>query len=196
MGHSARKVLGHGETSGTAIKHHQQIAIGSGPRNREHDGAIMASQPYRCARGTKHRRDQHLGTHPPLTQTRRIPPAGKSHLGLAGRWLRWGRVGVGVGQDCTELGVELGEPRVLVPQLLHPLLVRDLPLLVFFPELLVFSLEKLVFALQLLHSLLELDLPPLELDLSQLVIDNGSPIQHRQKAPEPRQGGVVLRFAD
>jgi hypothetical protein len=72
---------------------------------------------------------------------------------------------------------------------LHPLLVRDLPLLVFFPQLLVFSLE-------LLHSILVLALDPLELDLSQLVIDNGSPVQHRQTAPEPRQGGVVLRFAD
>ncbi|QBE67869.1 hypothetical protein SynWH8101_0257 [Synechococcus sp. WH 8101] len=38
--------------------------------------------------------------------------------------------------------------------------------------------------------------PLLVRDLSQLVVDNGSPIQRRQQAPEPRQGGVVLRFAD
>ena len=55
----------------------------------------------------------------PLTQTRRIPPAGKSHLGLAGRWSRWGRVGRGAVRDCIQLGVELGEPLVLAPQLLR-----------------------------------------------------------------------------
>jgi hypothetical protein len=46
------------------------------------------------------------------------------------------------------------------------------------------------------HSLLVLDLSPIELDLSQLVVDNGSPVEHRQQAAEPGQGGVVLRFAD
>jgi len=52
----------------------------------------------------------------PLKQTRRIPPAGRSHLGLFGRWLRWARVGGGAGRDCTQLGVELGEPLVLALQ--------------------------------------------------------------------------------
>ena len=62
----------------------------------------------------------------PLKQTRRIPPAGKSHLGLVGHWIGWVRVGGGAAQDCTELGVELGEPLVLALELPHPLLVRDL----------------------------------------------------------------------
>ena len=61
----------------------------------------------------------------PLKQIRRIPPTGKSHLGLVGHWVGWVRVGGGAAQDCTELGVELGELLVLAPQLLHPLLVRD-----------------------------------------------------------------------
>ena len=55
-----------------------------------------------------------------------MPPTGKSHLGLVGHWIGLVRVGGGAAQDCTELGVELGEPRVLFPQLPHPLLVRDL----------------------------------------------------------------------
>jgi len=49
---------------------------------------------------------------------RRIHPAGRSHLGLAGRWLRWGRVGGRAEHDCIELAVELGEPRVLFLDLL------------------------------------------------------------------------------
>ena len=44
--------------------------------------------------------------------------------------------------------------------------------------------------------LLEFALAPIELDLSQLVVDNGSPIEHRQAAAEPGQRGVELRFAD
>ena len=71
---------------------------------------------------------------------------------------------------------------------LHPLLVRDLALLVVFPQLRVLALE-------LLHSLLVLDLSPIELDLSQLVVDNGSPVEQllrrrlrlRQAAAEPGQ---------
>ena len=47
-----------------------------------------------------------------------------------------------------------------------------------------------------LHPLLVLDLSPIELDLSQLVVDNGSPVEHRQQAAEPGQRGVILRFAD
>ncbi len=97
----------------------------------------------------------------PLKQTPRIPPTGKSHLGLVGHWIGWVRVGGGAAQDCTELGVELGEPLVLALDLRdlalqppHPLLVRDLPLL-------------------------EFVLVPIELDLSQLVVDNGSPVEHR-----------------
>ena len=42
----------------------------------------------------------------------------------------------------------------------------------------------------------ELDLSPIELDLSQLVVDNGSPVEHRQATAEPGQRGVILRFAD
>ena len=116
----------------------------------------------------------------PLKQTPRIPPTGKSHLGLVGHWIGLVRVGGGAAQDCTELGVELGEPRVLFPQLLHSLLVLDLPLLVFFRQLLVLVLE-------LPHPLLVRDLSAIELDLSQLVVDNGSPVQHRQAAAEPGQ---------
>ena len=48
---------------------------------------------------------------------------------------------------------------------LHPLLVRDLPLL--------------FFVLQLLHSLLVFDFFSIEFDLSKLVVDHGSPLQHR-----------------
>jgi hypothetical protein len=40
------------------------------------------------------------------------------------------------------------------------------------------------------------DLSAIELDLSQLVVDNGSPVEHRQAATEPGQRGVVLRLAD
>jgi len=109
----------------------------------------------------------------PLKQTRRIPPTGKSHLGLVGHWIGLVRVGGGAAQDCTELGVELGEPRVLFPQLLHSLLVLDLPLLVVVPQLRVLVLE--------------LPHPLLVLDLSQLVVDNGSPVEHRQAAAEPGQ---------
>ena len=43
----------------------------------------------------------------------------KSHLGLAWRCVRRGRAGVGAAQDCSELGVELGEPLVLALQLLR-----------------------------------------------------------------------------
>jgi hypothetical protein len=89
-------------------------------------------------------------------------------------------------QDCTELGVELGEPLVLALDLTdlalqppHPLLVIDLPLL-------------------------ELDLSPIELDLSQLVVDNGSPVEQllrrslrlRQAAAEPGQRGVIGGFIE
>jgi hypothetical protein len=108
----------------------------------------------------------------------RTPPAGKSHLGLAWHCVRRGRAGVGAEQDCIELAVELGEPLVLALQLLHSLLVLDLPLLV----------RDL--------PILEFDLSPIELDLSQLVVDNGSPVEHRQATAEPGQRGVVLRFAD
>ena len=136
-------------------------------------------------------------------QTRRTPPAGKSHLGLVGYWVGWVRVGGGAAQDCTELGVELGEPLVLALQLLHsllvldlPLLVRDLPLLVVFPQLRVLALELPHPLLVNDLPLLELDLSAIELDLSQLVVDNGSPVEHRQATAEPGQRGVELRFAD
>ena len=132
---------------------------------------------------------EHELERPRLRRIRRIPRAGRSRLGLVGCGRRRGRAGGGAEQDRIELGVELGEPRVLAPQLLHPLLVlhhsllvRDLPLLVFSPELLALVLQLL--------------LPPIELDLSQLVVDDGSPVEHRQTAPEPGQRGVVLRFAD
>ena len=114
----------------------------------------------------------------PLKQTPRIPPTGKSHLGLVGHWIGLVRVGGGAAQDCTELGVELGEPLVLALDLRdlalqppHPLLVRDLPLL-------------------------EFVLVPIELDLSQLVVDNRSPVQHRQAAAEPGQRGVIGSFIE
>jgi hypothetical protein len=45
-------------------------------------------------------------------------------------------------------------------------------------------------------TLLELDLPPLEFDLSQLEIDDGTPVEHRQQAPEPGQRGVIGRFIE
>jgi len=92
------------------------------------------------------------------------------------------RVGGGAAQDCTELGVELGEPRVLFPQLLHSLLVLDLPLL--------------VLVLELPHPLLVRDLSAIELDLSQLIVDNGSPVEHRQAAAEPGQRGVIGSFIE
>jgi hypothetical protein len=155
----------------------------TGPAAREHGGRL----PW-CGRRRRRRRQ--------LRRIRRIPRAGRSRLGLVGCGRRRGRAGGGVEQDRIELGVELGEPRVLapqllgfVPQLLHPQNVRDLPLLVFSPELFVFCPELLALVLQLL-------LPPIERDLSQLVVDDGSPVEHRQTAPEPGQGGVVLRFAD
>jgi hypothetical protein len=40
------------------------------------------------------------------------------------------------------------------------------------------------------------DLSAIELDLSQLVVDNGSPVEHRQAAAEPVQRGVVDRFIE
>ena len=132
----------------------------------------------------------------PLKQTRRTPPAGKSHLGLVGHWVGWVRVGGGAAQDCTELGVELGEPLVLALQLLHPLLVCDLPLLVVVPQLRVLVLELPHPMLVRDLPLLELDLSAIELDLSQLVVDNGSPVERRQQAAEPGQRGVILRLAD
>ena len=45
----------------------------------------------------------------------RIPPAARSHLGLAWRCVRRGRAGAGAGQDCTELAAELVEPLVELP---------------------------------------------------------------------------------
>ena len=44
----------------------------------------------------------------------RIPPAARSHLGLVARCARRGRAGVGAGQDCTELAVDLVEPLYLL----------------------------------------------------------------------------------
>ena len=57
-----------------------------------------------------------LGQHT-LKQTHCIPPAVRSHLGLAGRWLRLGRVGGRAEHDCIELAAELSEPLVLAHQL-------------------------------------------------------------------------------
>ena len=56
--------------------------------------------------------------------------AATSHLELVGRSVRWVRVGGGAGRDRTQLGVELGEPLVFDPHLLHSPLELDLSLLV------------------------------------------------------------------
>jgi serine/threonine-protein kinase HipA len=53
-----------------------------------------------------------FGTFKPLPRTL---PAARSHLGLVWRCVRRGRAGVGAGQDCTELGVELVETLVELP---------------------------------------------------------------------------------
>ena len=66
---------------------------------------------------------------------RRTHPAGRSGLGLAGRWLRWGRVGGRAEHDCIELAVELGEPSIFFLDL------QD-----FFLDLLGFALDLLCFA--------------------------------------------------
>ena len=116
----------------------------------------------------------------------RTPRAVRSRFGLVGHWIGWVRAGGGAEQDCIELAVELGEPLVLALQLLHSLLVLDLPLLV----------NDL--------PILEFALSPIELDLSQLVVDNGSPVEQllrrslrlRQAATEPGQRGVVDRFIE
>jgi len=110
-----------------------------------------------------------------LKPTARIPEGTRSGLGAVGSAPGWGRVGAGAGKERIDFGVELVEPLDLVLELLHPLLVRNLPLLVFDPQLL---------------------LSEIELDLSQLVVDDGSPVQHRQPASPARQGGVVLLLAD
>ena len=120
----------------------------------------------------------------------RAPKEGiRSALGVVGCVLGWGRAGAGAEQEHIDFGVELVEPFDLALELPHLLLVHDLPLLVVFPQLRVLALE-------LPHPLLVNDLPLLELDLSQLVVDNGSPVEHRQQAAEPGQRGVILRFAD
>jgi hypothetical protein len=62
-----------------------------------------------------------------IQPTRRTSRAAKSHLGLVGRWVRWARVGAGAARDFTQLGVELGKPRILDPHLQQPLLDRVLP---------------------------------------------------------------------
>jgi hypothetical protein len=78
--------------------------------------------------------------------TRRTHPAGRSGLGLAGRWLHWGRAGGRAEHDCIELAVELGEPRVLFLDLLglapHSRGFGPQPL-GFAPQLLDLSLELL-----------------------------------------------------
>ena len=48
----------------------------------------------------------------------RTPQAARSRLGLAWHCVRRGRADVCAEQDCIELGVELGKPRVLFLQLL------------------------------------------------------------------------------
>ena len=60
---------------------------------------------------------------------------------------------------------------------LHPLLVRDLPLLFFDSQLLALVLQLLHSLLVRNLSLLVFDFFPIELDLSQLVVDDGSPVQ-------------------
>ena len=60
----------------------------------------------------------------------RIPPAARSHLGLVARCARRGRAGVGAGQDCTELAVDLVEPLYLLLDLvaLHVDIDRWMPI--------------------------------------------------------------------
>ena len=93
--------------------------------------------------------------------TRRTHRARRSHLGLAGRLLRWARVGSRAEHDCIELAVELGEPRVLFLQLLG-------------------------FALQLLDRFLLLQNPLLQRVSLHFLVDRWMPIERLQK-PSPRR---------
>ena len=80
-----------------------------------------------------------------FTPTLRTHPAERSHLGLAGRWLRWGRVGGRAEHDYIELAVELGEPHIFF-----------LDLLDFFLDLLGFAPHPQGFVPQLLDFFLDL----------------------------------------
>ena len=101
------------------------------PRTRGHTRGRTTCNPTGQNR-TRLQQNKRRGANPRLKPTRRTHPAGRSHLGLAGRWLRWSRVGGRAEHDCIELAVELGEPRVFV-----------LDLLGFAPQLLDLVLELL-----------------------------------------------------
>ena len=78
-------------------------------------------------------------------------------------------------QQGINLGVEHGEPRVALLQLLG------------------FFLDLLRTPLALFHPLLALERSDPQLLCFLLDVVNGSPVQHRQQAPPGRQGGDPLR---
>ena len=97
--------------------------------------------------------------------------------------------------ELNKIALERAEPCVLslellgfAPQLLHPLLVLDLPVLVFFPQLRILHLK-------LVYSFLVLDPSPLEPELPSLVVNTGPPVEGRQPAPEPWQLALSFRSA-
>ena len=154
-------------------------------RLRERPAA--ATSRLRRSRGRRpERRDRQQSLKP----TRRTHPAGKSNLELAGRWLRWGRVGGRAEHDCIELAVELGEPSVFFLDLLGFAPHSQ----GFAPQLLGFALHSQGFAPQLLDFFLDLRGFALELFRSQLggadlPLDVGivSPVERLQEQAPSRQ---------
>jgi hypothetical protein len=94
------------------------------------------------------------------------PEENRTILGDALCVLVFARAGAGARKERIDFGVELVEPRGFALELLHPLLVCDLPPLFFDPQL-------LALVLQVLHSQLVFDFIQIELDLSQLVVGDG-----------------------
>ena len=145
------------------------------PRTRGHTRGRTTCNPTGQNR-TRLQQNKRRGANPRLKPTRRTHPAGRSHLGLAGRWLRWSRVGGRAEHDCIELAVELGEPRVFVLDLLcfapHPQ--------GFFPQLLGFAPQLLDLVLELLRS------QPRGVDLP-LDVGIASPVERLQKQAPSRQ---------
>ena len=76
------------------------------PRTRGHTRGRTTCNPTGQNR-TRLQQNKRRGANPRLKPTRRTHPAGRSHLGLAGRWLRWSRVGGRAEHDCIELAVGL-----------------------------------------------------------------------------------------